>query len=604
MVTLLWGFAAWVGASPAAYAWGSEGHVFTADVAVRSLPDGPLADLFTANQVWFETNSSMPGRWRYRDYAEAPRQYLHAEAFGHGTDLTLLPRTAAGIFARRTYDRLRTDGILPWAAADRFQLLVNAFREQRWDDAMVQAVFVSHYVGDAACPLHAIENDDGQLSNPSQAGIAERFEDETIGRSITARDLRPGEPAMVIDPATAIIEALQDSAREAPGILRMDQTAVAAARDTNYSDAYWRVFLPLARPVAIARLEQGGRLLAGMLSAAWREAGSPTPPAQFVMTNDLLPFAPDGSVSGPDDPAADYPAFDDDVLDAARSDAETFEIASKRLDRTVATTVLLPRDYDPHGSTRYPVLYLLHGSGGSHSDWNDQTGIAAYAANREIIVVLLDSAGDSWYVDSPKGGYWADYLDHELLPYVDRHYLTIPRREGRAVAGNSMGGFGAWYVGLTFPRRFCVAASLSGALDFGSGSIAAQDEEGGYARALFGDVSDPAAARAYAACALLPLIEHHVQDGVYNGPALYFDDGRDDYLDGANRAMEQSLLTLGVPYEFAEFAGSHDWNFWDAHARDMLNFVLRHVARPEHALRSARLGPLAPPFVSRHTRSG
>ena len=137
----------------------------------------------------------------------------------------------------------------------------------------------------------------------------------------------------------------------------MDQTAVAAAGNETYADSYWRVFLPLARPVAIARLEQGGRLLAGMLFAAWRQAGSPTPPARFVMTNGLLPYAPDLTVTGPDDPAADYPALDDDVLDAARSGAETFTIASKRLNRNVTTTVLLPYDYDPHGSIRYPVVY-------------------------------------------------------------------------------------------------------------------------------------------------------------------------------------------------------------------------------------------------------
>lgn len=584
-----------------ARAWEPDGHVLIADVAVRSLPTGSLRGFYTGSLTWFETNSSFPDRWRFRDNAEAARHFLNTESFGHGTVVSDIPQDYAGVLQIRTYDQLRSGGVLPWTVERHFKLLVSAFREKRWPDAMVQSLYLSDYVGDASSPFHATANFDGQLSLPPQTGIAARFERQVIARSIRASDLRGGVPLPVDDPKAAIFTQLQDSLGNVPPLLAADKAAVASVSGLNgdeiYNDTYWKAFLPQARPIAIERLQQGGRLLAGMLQKAWSDAGKPTLPVGFAATDALLPYAPPGILPG-QKPVVVPPVIEDEVISAARDGVQAIAIPSKRLGKDIPANILLPHNYAPK-TTRYPVLYLLHGSEGNCREWTGKSGLAAYVQDLPLIVVMPDANGNSWYVDSPRGGQYSSFFYEELIPYIDRHYATIRRREGRAIAGNSMGGYGAWYLALCQPRLFCATASLSGALHFGTGAIGV-DENGEAAQALFGDASDPAAKRAYTAVQLLPLIAAQNRPSRrstisrYGGPALYFDDGKDDYLNGPNRQMEQSLLSLGVPYEYAEFDGSHDWLYWDTHIRDALKFVLRHLAAPE----SKALASFPSPFAS------
>jgi putative tributyrin esterase len=554
-----------------ARAWETDGHVLIADVAVRSLPVGPLRGFYTGSLTWFETNSSFPDRWRLRDNAEAPRHFLNTEAFGKNTP-TPIPTEYKDVLKTHTYDQLRTDGVLPWAVDRHFKLLVSAFREKRWPDAMVQSLYLSNYVGDACSPFHATANFDGQLSVPPQTGIAARFEKQLVQRTIKAANLRGGAPVIVHDPKAAMLSALQESLQDVPPLLAADKEAIESVKDPDgkqmYDEDYWASFLPKARPIAVARLESGGHLLAGILWEAWNESGRPTPPAGFTASDQLLPYVPPAPLP-----------IDDATIAAAHSEIKTITVPSKRLGKSISVNILLPQQYTPV-TTRYPVLYLLHGSSGGYQEWNDKTGLAVYLREMPFIVVMPDANGDSWYVDSPQGGRYSDFFYDELMPYIEKHYATINRREGRAIAGNSMGGYGAWYLALRQPRRFAATASLSGALHFGTGEIGV-DENGEFAQILFGDATDPAAKREYISCQLLPLIEKLNQASRYHGPALYFDDGKDDYLNGANRQMEQSLLSLGVPYEYAEFDGSHDWTYWNTHIRDVLQFLQLHLAPPE-----------------------
>ena len=83
------------------------------------------------------------------------------------------------------------------------------------------------------------------------------------------------------------------------------------------------------------------------------------------------------------------------------------------------------------------------------------------------MVVVTPAAGNSWYVDNADAGgagYYATAFLDELIPYIDSRFATLGRREGRAIAGLSMGGYGALRYALDRPDLFCAVASLSGAL--------------------------------------------------------------------------------------------------------------------------------------------
>ncbi len=148
---------------------------------------------------------------------------------------------------------------------------------------------------------------------------------------------------------------------------------------------------------------------------------------------------------------------------AQKTSVETVQFQSKLVNATLPYNVILPPDYRASSATRYPVLYLLHGFGGHYSDWVTRTNVADYAAQYRMIVVMPEGQ-NGWYTD--RAGVATDkyesYILKELIPDVQKRYRTIEARYGRAVAGLSMGGFGALKFGLKSPDTFVFVGSLSG----------------------------------------------------------------------------------------------------------------------------------------------
>ena len=138
---------------------------------------------------------------------------------------------------------------------------------------------------------------------------------------------------------------------------------------------------------------------------------------------------------------------------------------SAALDREMKYRILLPCGYQT-GSGRFPVLYLLHGLYGDYLNWDTRTNLERYAQRYELIVVMPD-AGDSWYTNSatdPKDKF-EDYIAKDLVAEIDGKFRTLRSRHARAIAGLSMGGYGALKIALRYHDDFAFAGSLSGALN-------------------------------------------------------------------------------------------------------------------------------------------
>ncbi len=131
--------------------------------------------------------------------------------------------------------------------------------------------------------------------------------------------------------------------------------------------------------------------------------------------------------------------------------------------------VVLPAGYDP--AWRYPVLYLLHGAGDTYRSWEANTDLDTYLVEHPavdpFIVVMPDGGADAhagWYSDWLDGEWQYETFDTVLLTrYVDATFSTRP--DDLAIAGLSMGGFGALSLAGRHPGMFKVAASFSGAVD-------------------------------------------------------------------------------------------------------------------------------------------
>ncbi|GLK80564.1 alpha/beta hydrolase [Methylopila turkensis] len=127
----------------------------------------------------------------------------------------------------------------------------------------------------------------------------------------------------------------------------------------------------------------------------------------------------------------------------------------------------------PQRGERWPVLYLLHGGGPGEADWLDAGGLAA-TMDRAIAegrmpptVVVMPYAGNSWYVDNPDAqgeGAMETALTRDLVAAVDARLPTASCRQARAVAGLSMGGYGALLFAFDKPTRYGFAISLSGSI--------------------------------------------------------------------------------------------------------------------------------------------
>jgi enterochelin esterase-like enzyme len=124
--------------------------------------------------------------------------------------------------------------------------------------------------------------------------------------------------------------------------------------------------------------------------------------------------------------------------------------------------VVLPASYAKNKNKRYPVVYYLHGfaiDGRNFYNFMHVPEAVAHnaTAGREFIVVVPDTLtklGGSMYSSSVTTGDFQRFVAKDLVAYIDSHYRTIARREGRGLAGHSMGGYGTWVIGMRYPEMF------------------------------------------------------------------------------------------------------------------------------------------------------
>lgn len=135
----------------------------------------------------------------------------------------------------------------------------------------------------------------------------------------------------------------------------------------------------------------------------------------------------------------------------------------------VKFNVLLPPGY-ADSERRYPVVYLLNSALGDQDEYLTATDLIDFTARlpeeEQAIVVLPFGGLFGFYSDWRHGSQrWESFHIERLIPHVDAHYRTLARRSQRAVAGFSMGGFGAMSYAARHPELFVAAGSFSGVLD-------------------------------------------------------------------------------------------------------------------------------------------
>jgi putative tributyrin esterase len=219
----------------------------------------------------------------------------------------------------------------------------------------------------------------------------------------------------------------------------------------------------------------------------------------------------------------------------------------------------------------HPVLYLLHGGSDNHTNWLRNTSIERYVANRGLAVVI-PSVQYGFYSNQKVG---FDYFTHvaEELPNIVRGFFRVSdRREDTYAAGLSMGGYGAYKLGITHPDRYAAVISLSGSIDQRDRLSDTPSITNGImlkmARCTFGSIEEYERSENDLAWVL----ERHLATGT-ELPRFYQACGTEDHNYEMNAAFHRQFNgRLDLTYEEAEGCG-HDWSFWDAYIQRALAWL-------------------------------
>ncbi|GJL80397.1 MAG: hypothetical protein DHS20C01_00310 [marine bacterium B5-7] len=245
-------------------------------------------------------------------------------------------------------------------------------------------------------------------------------------------------------------------------------------------------------------------------------------------------------------------------------------------------SIYLPPGYGNDPDHRYPVVYLLHGVGDNEKVWPNAGHVAATAdaliAAGDIpeMFIVMPAGKVSWFVDSADvggPGQYATAIRDDLVKYIDSNYPTIADRRGRAIAGNSMGGFGALRLALERPDVYVSTAGLSSALwtQLTEDSVLDARREKIF-RGSFGKPFDAARFISLGPNAYIDNLKRSPEK-----PGIYLYAGDDDYFGVFNSTTKlyDDLWEAGIPAELRIGDGGHNWKYWSS----ILPNVLKHFAR-------------------------
>jgi S-formylglutathione hydrolase FrmB len=248
---------------------------------------------------------------------------------------------------------------------------------------------------------------------------------------------------------------------------------------------------------------------------------------------------------------------------------------SEVLGLSTSINVILPRVADAEDRPplegwrrRYPTLTLLHGLSDDHTIWLRRTAIERYVQPLQLAVVM-PAVHRSFYTDMAIGYKYWTFVSEEL-PAITRSYFPLSAaREDNFVAGLSMGGYGAFKLGLAHPDRYAAAASLSGAVDMAE--RAGEVEDPGYRREMeiiFGGAEQIAGSQND-----LRHLARQVAASSGPKPLLYQCCGTEDFLYDDNVRFRDFLRTLDLDLRYDEGPGEHEWSYWDYQIQQILDWL-------------------------------
>jgi len=259
----------------------------------------------------------------------------------------------------------------------------------------------------------------------------------------------------------------------------------------------------------------------------------------------------------------------------AQSRVEELSLSSEILGTEKSYSVYIPDGYDA-SKDNYPVLYLLHGAFGQNTDWHTHGDLQRQADEeiaagrvRPMLIVMPDARGAAENKAGENMGYfnvagwdYEDFFFKEFIPHIDSRFRTVADKDGRAIAGLSMGGGGSVVYAQRHPDTFSAVYSVSGLLDkFPKNGISKS-----YAVPFLWSVVETSP---------VVFLQNASQEQIEQLRTVRWmaDCGDTDFLIRPNLDFFSEMMRCGIPMEFRVRDGAHSWQYWTSAVPMILQFT-------------------------------
>jgi S-formylglutathione hydrolase FrmB len=309
----------------------------------------------------------------------------------------------------------------------------------------------------------------------------------------------------------------------------------------------------------------------------------------FVVATSLLTFHPADAKEVPmQDQAtgAFKRTMDTTYITTEGCRVERFRIYSPSMERDIRAVVVLPPAYLADQARQFPILYTLHGHAAPYDTWAEMSLLRAQLKDKPFIYTCFDGDNSSQYIDArfpqvtareseadttTRKSLFFTFFFNEFMPAIDGWYRVDGAKRG--VTGFSMGGGGALTYGLNRPELFTSVSVLSS----GMSSLDTLNEK--RMQSLAAKLGPFAENRtAYQVLDHARLIAELKKKGAAI-PALYASCGTEDAGIARARAMKATLDSLGIPVEYVETAGAHNWKFWHPASVGVAKFHWKYFSK-------------------------
>jgi len=248
---------------------------------------------------------------------------------------------------------------------------------------------------------------------------------------------------------------------------------------------------------------------------------------------------------------------------------ESQTMESELLKGQVKYSVYLPLDYDK-SKRFYPVLYLLHGYSGNETVWiqfGEVDRMAGHAIKKGEItpfIIIMPDGKTNWYSNDYQGlEPYEDMFIREFIPFIEKQYRIRSKKEFRAIAGNSMGGYGALKFAMKYNHLFSACVAFSSGIFTDVEIVNMPDSIYGILDGIYGKnlKGNERINENWKNNSPLYLVKTITGDKL-RSVRFYIDCGDDDFLYRGNSELHKLMRDLKIPHEYRVRDGSHNWQYW------------------------------------------